>query len=378
MLINIYQETGTDSSAPVATDISLRFPAVNAFYVEWKRKAFDSGSFRVRIPTGLVERLWPTKFLVEIADRIASSPTTRVIPEIGVVFKIKTHKGSDGEYTELSGVFGEGIWGFTNTTRGTGSSYGGWYIDQPSGTKVLSAMLNSTGDKYMTGLPRYTKVMLEYENWGGRTRYTFGSPTVMEDAIYDLCKKNDRLFRAPLFKAESGLYQLMPRTQAIFDNTGYVFSEANGNVLSADFEHDTSTQASLLKGFNAEAKRESSAKCAGHKWQTTYAFEWNEDVSDLMGNETTQEACDAAAALRSYNYNSTPTMSIDVSAEDYRDKWDLGDRVTYDVLGYTGTEIITEVDESYSGSDVSIGVTIGAASPTRMQRLNKNVGKSYT
>lgn len=378
MLINIYQETGPDDSAPVATDISLRFPAVNAFYVEWKRKAFDSGSFRVRIPTGLVERLWPTKFLVEIADRIATSPTTRVIPEIGVVFKIKTHKGSDGEYTELSGVFGEGIWGFTNTTRGTGSSYGGWYIDQPSGTKVLSAMLNSTGDKYMTGLPRYTKTMLAYENWGGRTRYTFGSPTVMEDAIYDLCKKNDRLFRAPLFKAESGLYQIMPHTQAIFDNTGYVFSEANGNVLSADFEHDTSTQASLLKGFNAEAKRESSAKCAGHKWQTTYAFEWNEDVSDLMGNETTQEACDAAAALRSYNYNSTPTMSIDVSAEDYRDKWDLGDRVAYDVLGYTGTEIITEVNESYSGSDVSIGVTIGAASPTRMQRLNKNVGKSYT
>jgi hypothetical protein len=378
MLINIYQETGPDDSAPVATDISLRFPAVNAFYVEWKRKAFDSGSFRVRIPTGLVERLWPTKFLVEIADRIASSPTTRVIPEIGVVFKIKTHKGSDGEYTELSGVFGEGIWGFTNTTRGTGSSYGGWYIDQPSGTKALSSMLNSTGDKYMTGLPRYTKTMLAYENWGGHTRYTFGSPTVMEDAIYDLCKKNDRLFRAPLFKAESGLYQLMPHTQAIFDNTGYVFSEANGNVLSADFEHDTSTQASLLKGFNAEAKRESSAKCAGHKWQTTYAFEWNEDVSDLMGNETTQEACDAAAALRSYNYNSTPTMSIDVSAEDYRDKWDLGDRVTYDVLGYTGTEIITEVNESYSGSDVSIGVTIGAASPTRMQRLNKNVGKSYT
>jgi hypothetical protein len=378
MLINIYQETGPDDSAPVATDISLRFPAVNAFYVEWKRKAFDSGSFRVRIPTGLVEQLWPTKFLVEIADRIATSPTTRVIPEIGVVFKIKTHKGSDGEYTELSGVFGEGIWGFTNTTRGTGSSYGGWYIDQPSGTKVLSAMLNSTGDKYMTGLPKYTKVMLEYENWGGRTRYTFGSPTVMEDAIYDLCKKNDRLFRVPLFKAESGLYQLMPRTQAIFDNTGYVFSEANGNVLSADFEHDTSTQASLLKGFNAEAKRESSAKCTGHKWQTTYAFEWNEDVSDLMGNETTQEACDAAAALRSYNYNSTPTMSIDVSAEDYRTKWDLGDRVAYDVLGYTGTEIITEVNESYSGSDVSIGVTIGAASPTRMQRLNKNVGKSYT
>lgn len=378
MLINIYQETGPDDSAPVATDISLRFPAVNAFYVEWKRKAFDSGSFRVRIPTGLVERLWPTKFLVEIADRIATAPTTRVIPEIGVVFKIKTHKGSDGEYTELSGVFGEGIWGFTNTTRGTGSSYGGWYIDQPSGAEVLSAMLNSTGDKYMTGLPRYTKTMLAYENWGGRTRYTFGSPTVMEDAIYDLCKKNDRLFRAPLFKAESGLYQLMPHTQAIFDNTGYVFSEANGNVLSADFEHDTSTQASLLKGFNAEAKRESSAKCAGHKWQTTYAFEWNEDVSDLMGNETTQEACDAAAALRSYNYNSTPTMSIDVSAEDYRDKWDLGDRVAYDVLGYTGTEIITEVNESYSGSDVSIGVTIGAASPTRMQRLNKNVGKSYT
>lgn len=301
-----------------------------------------------------------------------------MVPEIGVVFKIKTHKGGDGEYTELSGVFGEGIWGFTNTTRGTGSSYGGWYIDQPSGTKVLSAMLNSTGDKYMTGLPRYTKVMLEYENWGGRTRYTFGSPTVMEDAIYDLCKKNDRLFRAPLFKAESGLYQLMPQTQAIFDNTGYVFSEENGNVLSADFEHDTSTQASLLKGFNAEAKRESSAKCAGHKWQTTYAFEWNEDVSDLMGNETTQEACDAAAALRSYNYNSTPTMSIDVSAEDYRTKWDLGDRVAYDVLGYTGTEIITGVNESYSGSDVSIGVTIGAASPTRMQRLNKNVGKSYT
>lgn len=378
MLINIYQETGPDNLAPVATDISLRFAAVNAFYVEWKRKAFDSGSFTVRIPTGLVEQLWPTKFLVEIADRIATSPTTRVVPEIGVVFKIKTHKGSDGEYTELSGVFGEGIWGFTNTTRGTGSNYGGWYIDQPSGTKVLSAMLSSTGDKYMTGLPRYTKVMLEHENWGGRTRYTFGSPTVMEDAIYDLCKKNDRLFRAPLFKAEGGLYQLMPNTQAIFDNTGYVFSEANGNVLSADFEHDTSTQASWLKGFNAEAKRDSSAKCAGHKWQTTYAFEWNEDVSDLMGNETTQEACDAAAALRSYNYNSTPTMSLNVSAEDYRDKWDLGDRVSYDVLGYTGTEIITEINESYSGSDVSIGVTIGAASPTRMQRLNKNVGKSYT
>lgn len=378
MLINIYQETGPDNGAPVATDISLRFPAVNAFYVEWKRKAFDSGSFTVRIPTGLVERLWPTKFLVEIADRIATSPTTRVIPEIGVVFKIKTHKGSDGEYTELSGVFGEGIWGFTNTTRGTGSSYVGWYIDQPSGTKALSAMLNGTGAEYMTGLPRYANWMLEYENWGGHTRYTFGSPTVMEDAIYDLCKKNDRLFRAPLFKVESGLYQLMPRTQAIFDNTGYVFSEANGNVLSADFEHDTSTQASLLKGFNAEAKRESSAKCAGHKWQTTYAFEWNEDVSDLMGNETSQEACDAAAALRSYNYNSTPTMSIDVSAEDYRTKWDLGDRVAYDVLGYTGTEIITTVNESYSGSDVSIGVTIGAASPTRMQRLNKNVGKSYT
>lgn len=378
MLINIYQETGPDNNAPVATDISLRFAAVNALYVEWKRKAFDSGSFTVRIPTGLVEQLWPTKFLVEIADRIATSPTTRVIPEIGVVFKIKTHKGSDGEYTELSGVFGEGIWGFTNTTRGTGSSYGGWYIDQPSGAKVLGAMLSSTGDKYMTGLPRYTKTMLEYENWGGRTRYTFGSPTVMEDAIYDLCKKNDRLFRAPLFKAERGLYQIMPQTQAIFDNTGYVFSEANGNVLSADFEHDTSTQASWLKGFNPEAKRESMAKCSGHKWQTTYAFEWNENVSDLMGNETTQEACDAAAALRSYNYNSTPTMRLDVSAEDYRDKWDLGDRVAYDVLGYTGTEIITEINESYSGSDVSIGVTIGAASPTRMQRLNKNVGKSYT
>lgn len=378
MLINIYQETGPDDNTPGGTDILPRFPAVNALYVEWKRKAFDSGSFRVRIPTGLVERLWPTKFLVEIADRIATSPTTRVAPEIGVVFKIKTHKGSDGEYTELSGVFGEGIWGFTNTTRGTGSSYGGWYIDQPSGTKALSSMLNSMGAKYMTGLPKYTKTMLAHENWGGRTRYTFGSPTVMEDAIYDLCKKNDRLFRAPLFESESGLYQIMPHTQAIFDNTGYVFSEANGNVLSADFEHDTSTQASLLKGFNAEAKRESSAKCAGHKWQTTYAFEWNEDVSDLMGNETTQEACDAAAALRSYNYNSTPTMSIDVSAEDYMDKWDLGDRVTYDVLGYTGTEIITEVNESYSGSDVSIGVTIGVASPTRMQRLNKNVGKPYT
>lgn len=378
MLINIYQETGPDNTAPVATDISLKFAAVNAFYVEWKRKAFDSGTFAVRIPTGLVEQLWPTKFLVEIADRIATSPTTRVIPEIGVVFKIKTHKGSDGEYTELSGVFGEGIWGFTNTTRGTGSSYGGWYIDQPSGTKVLSAMLNNSGDKYMTGLPKYTKVMLEYENWGGRMRYTFGSPTVVEDAIYDLCKKNDRLFRAPLFKTESGLFQLMPQTQPIYDNTAYVFSEANGNVLSADFEHDTSTQASWLKGFNPDAKRESMAKCTGHEWQTTYAFEWNENVSDLMGNETTQEACDSAAALRSYNYNSTPTMSLDVSAEDYRSKWDLGDRVTYDVLGYTGTEIITEVNESYSGSDVSIGVTIGSSSPTRMQRLNKNVGKSYT
>ena len=378
MLINIYQETGPDNTAPVATDISLRFAAVNAFYVEWKRRAFDSGTFAVRIPTGLVEQLWPTKFLVEIADRIATSPTTRVIPEIGVVFKIKTHKGSDGEYTELSGVFGEGIWGFTNTTRGTGSSYGGWYIDQPSGTKVLSAMLNNTGDKYMTGLPKYTKVMLGYENWGGRTRYTFGSPTVVEDAIYDLCKKNDRLFRAPLFKTEIGLFQLMPQTQPIYDNTGYVFSEANGNVLSADFEHDTSTQASRLKGFNPDAKRESMAKCTGHEWQTTYAFEWNENVSDLMGNETTQEACNSAAALRSYNYNSTPTMSLDVSAEDYRTLWDLGDRVTYDVLGYTGTEIITEVSESYSGSDVSIGVTIGSSSPTRMQRLNKNVGKSYT
>lgn len=378
MLINIYQETGPDNTAPVATDISLKFAAVNAFYVEWKRRAFDSGTFAVRIPTGLVEQLWPTKFLVEIADRIATSPTTRVIPEIGVVFKIKTHKGSDGEYTELSGVFGEGIWGFTNTTRGNGSSFGGWYIDQPSGTKVLSAMLNNSGDKYMTGLPKYTKTMLEYENWGGRTRYTFGSPTVVEDAIYDLCKKNDRLFRAPLFKTEIGLYQLMPQTQPIYDNTAYVFSEANGNVLSADFEHDTSTQASWLKGFNPDAKRESMAKCTGHEWQTTYAFEWNENVSDLMGNETTQEACDSAAALRSYNYNSTPTMSLDVSAEDYRTKWDLGDRVTYDVLGYTGSEIITEVNESYSGSDVSIGVTIGSSSPTRMQRLNKNVGKSYT
>lgn len=378
MLINIYQETGPDNTAPVATDISLRFAAVNAFYVEWKRRAFDSGTFAVRIPTGLVERLWPTKFLIEIADRIATSPTTRVIPEIGVVFKIKTHKGSDGEYTELSGVFGEGIWGFTNTTRGTGSSYGGWYIDQPSGTKALSAMLNNMGDKYMTGLPKYTKVMLEYENWGGRTRYTFGSPTVVEDAIFDICKKNGRLFRVPLFKTEIGLYQLMPQTQPIYDNTGYVFSEANGNVLSADFEHDTSTQASRLKGFNPDAKRESMAKCTGHEWQTTYAFEWNENVSDLMGNETTQEACDSAAALRSYNYNSTPTMSLDVSAEDYGSKWDLGDRVTYDVLGYTGTEIITEINESYSGSDVSIGVTIGSSSPTRMQRLNKNVGKSYT
>ena len=378
MLINIYQETGPDNSAPVATDISLKFAAVNAFYVEWKRRAFDSGTFAVRIPTGLVEQLWPTKFLIEIADRIATAPTTRVIPEIGVVFKIKTHKGSDGEYTELSGVFGEGIWGFTNTTRGTGSSYGGWYIDQPSGAKVLSAMLNARGQNYMTGLPKYTKAMLEHENWGGRTRYTFGSPTVMEDAIYDLCKKNDRLFRAPLFKTEIGLYQLTPQTQPIYDNTGYVFSEANGNVLSADFEHDTSTQASWLKGFNPDAKRESMAKCTGHEWQTTYAFEWNENVSDLMGNETTQGACDSAAALRSYNYNSTPTMRLDVSAEDYRSRWDLGDRVSYDVLGYTGTEIITEVNESYSGSDVSIGVTIGAASPTRMQRLNKNVGKSYT
>lgn len=378
MLINIYRETGPDSSAPVATDISLKFAAVNAFYVEWKRRAFDSGTFAVRIPTGLVEQLWPTKFLIEIADRIATAPTTRVIPEIGVVFKIKTHKGSDGEYTELSGVFGEGIWGFTNTTRGTGSSYGGWYIDQPSGAKVLSAMLNARGQNYMTGLPKYTKAMLEHENWGGRTRYTFGSPTVMEDAIYDLCKKNDRLFRAPLFKTEIGLYQLTPQTQPIYDNTGYVFSEANGNVLSADFEHDTSTQASWLKGFNPDAKRESMAKCTGHEWQTTYAFEWNENVSDLMGNETTQGACDSAAALRSYNYNSTPTMRLDVSAEDYRSRWDLGDRVSYDVLGYTGTEIITEVNESYSGSDVSIGVTIGAASPTRMQRLNKNVGKSYT
>ena len=378
MLINIYQETGPDNSAPVATDISLKFAAVNAFYVEWKRRAFDSGTFAVRIPTGLVEQLWPTKFLIEIADRIATAPTTRVIPEIGVVFKIKTHKGSDGEYTELSGVFGEGIWGFTNTTRGTGSSYGGWYIDQPSGTKVLSAMLNTTGHKYMTGLPKYTKTMLDHENWGGRTRYTFGSPTVMEDAIYDLCKKNDRLFRAPLFKTELGLYHIMPQTQPIYDNTGYVFSEANGNVISADFEHDTSTQASWLKGFNPDAKRESMAKCTGHEWQTTYAFEWNENVSDLMGNETTQGACDSAAALRSYNYNSTPTMRLDVSAEDYRSRWDLGDRVSYDVLGYTGTEIITEVNESYSGSDVSIGVTIGAASPTRMQRLNKNVGKSYT
>lgn len=80
MLINIYQETGPDSSAPVATDISLRFPAVNAFYVEWKRRAFDSGSFTVRIPTGFVERLWPTKFLVEIADRIATSPTRAWFP----------------------------------------------------------------------------------------------------------------------------------------------------------------------------------------------------------------------------------------------------------------------------------------------------------
>ena len=71
MLINIYQETGPDNTAPVATDISLKFAAVNAFYVEWKRKAFDSGTFAVRIPTGLVEQLWPTKFLVEIADRIA-------------------------------------------------------------------------------------------------------------------------------------------------------------------------------------------------------------------------------------------------------------------------------------------------------------------
>lgn len=378
MLINIYQETGPDNTAPVATDIFLKFAAVNAFYVEWKRRAFDSGTFAVRIPTGLVEQLWPTKFLVEIADRIATLPTTRVLPEIGVVFKIKTHKGSDGEYTELSGVFGEGIWGFTNTTRGTGSSYGGWYIDQPSGTKVLSAMLHTTGAKYMTGLPKYTTWMLEHENWGGRTRYTFGSPTVVEDAIYDLCKKNDRLFRAPLFKTEMGLFQLMPQTQPIYDNTGYVFSEANGNVLSADFEHDTSTQASWLKGFNPDAKRESMAKCTGHEWQTTYAFEWNENVSDLMGNETTQGACDSAAALRSYNYNSTPTMSLDVSAEDYGTKWDLGDRVAYDVLGYTGTEIITEVNESYSGSDVSIGVTIGSSSPTRMQRLNKNVGKSYT
>ena len=378
MLINIYQELGPDKTAHVVTDISLKFAAVNAFYVEWKRRAFDSGRFAVRIPTGLVEQLWPTKFLVEIADRIATSPTTRVIPEIGVVFKIKTHKGSDGEYTELSGVFGEGIWGFTNTTRGTGSDYGGWHIDQPSGTKALSAMLNKTGDKYMSGLPKYTNMMLENENWGGRARYTFGSPTVVEDAIYDLCKKNNRLFRAPLFKTESVMFQLMPQTQPIYDNTGYVFSEANGNVLSADFEHDTSTQASLLKGFNPKAKRESSAKCSGHEWQTTYAFEWNENVSDLMGNETTQEACDSAAALRSYNYNSTPTMRLDVSAEDYRSRWDLGDRVTYDVLGYTGTEIITEVNEGYSGSDVSIGVTIGATSPTRMQRLNKNVGKSYT
>lgn len=378
MLINIYQETGPDDSAPVATDISLKFAAVNAFYVEWKRRAFDSGTFAVRIPTGLVERLWPTKFLVEIADRIATSPTTRVIPEIGVVFKIKTHKGGDGEYTELSGVFGEGIWGFTNTTRGTGSSYGGWYIDQPSGTKALSSMLNSMGDKHMTGLPKYTKTMLEYEDWGGRTRYTFGSPTVVEDAIYDLCKKNDRLFRAPLFKTEIGLYQLMPQTQPIYDNTGYAFSEENGNVISADFEHDTSTQASWLRGFNPDAKRESMAKCTGHEWQTTYAFEWNENVSDLMGNEATQEACDSAAALRSYNYNSTPTMRLDVSAEDYRSMWDLGDRVSYDALGYTGTDIITEVSESYSGSDVSIGVTIGSASPTRMQRLNKDVGKSYT
>ena len=378
MLINIYQETGPDNTAPVATDISLRFAAVNAFYVEWKRRAFDSGTFAVRIPTGFVEQLWPTKFLVEIADRIATSPTTRVIPEIGVVFKIKTHKGSDGEYTELSGVFGEGIWGFTNTTRGTGSSYGGWYTDQPSGTKALNALLNGNSAKYMTGLPKYTNVMLEYENWGGRTRYTFGSPTVVEDAIYDLCKKNDRLFRAPLFKTERGLFQLMPQTQPIYDNTGYVFSEANGNVLSADFEHDTSTQASWLKGFNPDAKCESVAKCTGHEWQTTYAFEWNENVSDLMGDERTQKACDSAAALRSYNYNSTPTMSLDVSSEDYRTKWDLGDRVTYDVLGYTGSEIITEVNESYSGSDVSIGVTIGASSPTRMQRLNKNVGKSYT
>lgn len=378
MLINIYQETGPDSAAAVATDISLKFAAVNAFYVEWKRRAFDSGTFAVRIPPGLVERLWPTKFLVEIADRIATSPTTRVIPEIGVVFKIKTHRGSDGEYTELSGVFGEGIWGFTNTTRGTGSSYGGWYTDQPSGAKALTAMISNSGSKCMSGLPKYSGVTLMYENWGGRTRYTFGSPTVVEDAIYDLCKKNDRLFRAPLFKTEMGLFLLMPQTQAIYDNTGYVFSEANGNVLSADFEHDTSTQASWLKGFNPDAKRESMAKCTGHEWQTTYAFEWNENVSDLMGNETTQEACDSAAALRSYNYNSTPTMSLDVSAEDYRTKWDLGDRVTYDVLGYTGTEIITEVNESYSGSDVSIGVTIGASSPTRMQRLNKNVGKSYT
>ena len=123
-------------------------------------------------------------------------------------------------------------------------------------------------------------------------------------------------------------------------------------MLSADFDHDTSTQASWLKGFNPDAKRESMAKCTGHEWQTTYAFEWNENVSDLMGNETTQEACDSAAALRSYNYNSTPTLRLDVSAEDYRSRWDLGDRVTYDVLGYTGTEIITEVNESYSGSDV--------------------------
>lgn len=378
MLINIYQETGPDNVAPVATDISFKFAAVNAFYVEWKRRAFGSGTFAVRIPTGLVEQLWPTKFLVEIADRIATSPTTRVPPEIGVVFKIKTHKGSDGEYTELSGVFGEGIWGFTNTTRGTGSSYGGWYTDRPNGAEELRALLNNSGDKYMTGLPKYSTFMLAYENWGGRTRYTFGSPTVVEDAIYDLCKKNDRLFRAPLFETESGLFQLMPQTRPIYDNTAYVFSEANGNVLSADFEHDTSTQASWLKGFNPDAKRESMAKCTGHEWQTTYAFEWNENVSDLMGNETTQEACDSAAALRSYNYNSMPTMSLDVSAEDYRTKWDLGDRVTYDVFGYTGTEIITEVNESYSGSDVSIGVTIGSSSPTRMQRLNKNVGKPYT
>lgn len=342
----------------------------------WTRRYYETGIFEFHVPVEYFPALNQGKFLCR-SDR----------KELGVIRDVEysqTDKGERSAYCK--GYFAESLldnriiqrqFAMTGTPETIARKLVTDYVIKPadSGRTIPNIVLGKA-----SGIGESVSIDTTGDNVGEKMFEIEQTQELSHRLVYDYAS-NQLTFE---------VWQGKNRTEDQKANSPAIFSNSFYNIKSAVYERDESAYANYayVAGEGDGAARTvvevDVRESAAEERREIYvdARDLQSTYQDSAGNDHTYTAAEYRTLLRQRGleklaeYSKVETVNSDIDAGAnlvYMADFDLGDLCTYQntAVGVECDERITEIQEVYEGSKVSLSVTFGKDQATTIKKIIK-------